>query len=77
MNAGPMDFIEKPAREEILLASFDRALLRAGDMVSPSASQPVIAESLSRLTPRERQVMYLVVKGMPNKEISRRPCGKG
>ncbi|MHB1204986.1 MAG: response regulator, partial [Rhodospirillaceae bacterium] len=70
MNAGAMDFVEKPAREEILLGSIDRALRQAGETGPRSQTQSAAAESLSHLTPRERQVMYLVVEGMPNKEIA-------
>jgi two-component system CheB/CheR fusion protein len=69
MNAGAMDFVEKPAPEEVLLASIDRAL-RQADTATPSTSRSVAAENLSHLTPRERQVMYLVVEGLPNKEIA-------
>ena len=70
MNAGAMDFIEKPAGDEVLLASIDRALSQVGDPLARSVSQTDAADYLSLLTPRERQVMYLVVEGLPNKEIA-------
>jgi two-component system CheB/CheR fusion protein len=70
MKAGAADFLEKPIRTEELLASIERALERAQDSVKLSAWRKTAAERIARLTPRERNVMDLVVQGRPNKIIA-------
>jgi two-component system CheB/CheR fusion protein len=70
MKAGAADFLEKPIRPDELLASIERALERIGDSTKLSAWRRTAAERIARLTPRERDVMDLVVKGRPNKIIA-------
>ena len=70
MKAGAADFLEKPIRPEDLLASIERALERAQDSAKLSLWRKTAAERIARLTPREREVMDLVVQGRPNKIIA-------
>jgi two-component system CheB/CheR fusion protein len=70
MKAGAADFLEKPIRSDELLASIGRALERAQDSLKLSAWHKAAAERIARLTPRERNVMDLVVQGRPNKIIA-------
>lgn len=70
MKAGAIDFIEKPARQETLIASIERALMQARDMSARSAAQNAAAANIASLTAREREVMDLVVQGIPNKQIA-------
>jgi two-component system CheB/CheR fusion protein len=70
MKAGAVDFLEKPVRPDELLASIERALDRIGDSAKLSAWRKTATERIARLTPRERDVMDLVVKGRPNKLIA-------
>ena len=70
MKAGAADFLEKPVRLDKLVASIDRALERAGDSVKHSLWRQAATERLARLTPREREVMDLVIQGRPNKIIA-------
>jgi two-component system CheB/CheR fusion protein len=70
MKAGAVDFLEKPIRSDELLASIERALERIGDSAKLAAWRKTAAERIARLTPRERDVMDLVVKGRPNKIIA-------
>jgi two-component system CheB/CheR fusion protein len=70
MKAGAADFLEKPIRPDELLASIERALERAQDSVKLSHWRRSAAERIARLTPRERDVMDLVVQGRPNKIIA-------
>jgi two-component system CheB/CheR fusion protein len=70
MKAGAVDFLEKPVRPDELLASIERALERIGDSTKLAAWRKTAAERVARLTPRERDVMDLVVKGRPNKIIA-------
>ena len=70
MKAGAMDFIEKPFSNQMLLDRIRDALER--DDAHRSATQQVeeIEKRLARLTPREQEVMQLVVQGRLNKQIA-------
>ena len=70
MKAGAADFLEKPIRSDELLASIARAWERSQDSAKRSAWRKTAAERIAGLTPRERDVMSLVVKGRPNKIIA-------
>jgi len=70
MKAGALDFIEKPVKGEELLASLERAF-----EVTKSASglitlREAAAARAATLTPRQRQVLDLVLAGHPNKNIA-------
>jgi two-component system response regulator FixJ len=67
MKAGAVDFIEKPFSDEVLLASIGAALARGGRQ-----GDPVVDARLESLTPRERDVLELLVVGHPNKVIAHR-----
>jgi two-component system response regulator FixJ len=69
MKAGAVDFLEKPFDDEQLLASVARAVaLRAQDQGRQAAAAAIRAR-LDALSPRERQVLDLLVQGKPNKVI--------
>lgn len=70
MKVGAIDFIEKPTREDALLAAIGRALAQINDNTKRSDGQTAAAASIRALTRRERDVMDLVVEGLPNKEIA-------
>jgi two-component system CheB/CheR fusion protein len=70
MKAGAADFLEKPVRIDQLLASIERACERDKDTNKRSAWRQNAAERLARLTPREREIMDLVIVGRPNKIIA-------
>jgi two-component system, chemotaxis family, CheB/CheR fusion protein len=70
MKAGASDFLEKPIRADELVASIARALERGQDSAKRSAWRKTAAERIAGLTPREREVMDLVVQGRPNKIIA-------
>lgn len=70
MRIGASDFIEKPFSPETLLQSIERAVQKC-DKAFLSADNAVDAQQrLARLTPRETEVMLLLVKGCPNKIIA-------
>lgn len=70
VNAGAMDFIEKPFDDEVLLGRIQRAF----DLdARRHASETEIAEvrrRLEQLTPRERDVLRGIVDGKLNKQIA-------
>ncbi len=70
IQAGAIDFIEKPFNDQSLLDSVHRALEKDAQMRGEASQLANIRERLSRLTPREREVMELVVAGQRNKVIA-------
>jgi FixJ family two-component response regulator len=70
MKAGALDFIEKPFTDDALLEAVQSAILRDGELRAGRAERAVLRERFESLTPRERQVMALVVKGLLNKQIA-------
>jgi two-component system CheB/CheR fusion protein len=70
MKAGAADFIEKPVGAADLLASIHRALELSHDSGKVAAWQVAAAEHLAALTPRQRQIMDLVLAGHPSKNIA-------
>ncbi|MGI4943232.1 MAG: chemotaxis protein CheB [Janthinobacterium lividum] len=70
MKAGAADFIEKPIAVADLLASIDLALERAHDSGKQLAWQASAAKHIAHLTPRQQQIMELVLAGHPSKNIA-------
>jgi len=72
MKAGAVDFIEKPPRESELLDAIHRALKRDREARAARAERTAIERLVTALTPREREVLALVVAGLPNKRVADR-----
>jgi two-component system CheB/CheR fusion protein len=70
MKAGAMDFIEKPVGRGELLDSIERALERSRDTSKLAAWQRNAADHLAGLTPRQRQIMDMVLAGHSSKNIA-------
>lgn len=71
MKLGATDFIEKPFDDERLIGSIKEALAGAGFTAKSSAVSSEIADRISTLSPRERQILDGLVAGLPNKAIAR------
>ena len=70
MRTGASDFIEKPVTSGELLDSIVRALDQSKDLHLVSAGQEIAARHVAGLTPRQRQVMDLVLAGNPSKNVA-------
>ncbi len=71
LRAGALNFLEKPAREDVLLTWVQRALEIDGE-ARRALKQRQSVERYARLTPREHEVLELMVKGHINKVIASR-----
>jgi len=70
MQAGACDFIEKPASEKEILTAIDRAItLCAGGSVLEKL-QGEGMRFMAQLTPRQLEILHLVVEGRANKNIA-------
>lgn len=69
LKKGAVDFLEKPFRSEALLGRIRQALERDAEIRRESERRASITERLARLTPREREILDMVVTGKPNKVI--------
>src|SRR5438477_2808767 len=70
MKAGAVDFLPKPFQSEELLQCVDRALARSVEERRQATEKNKARELLDSLTPREFEVMQLVIAGMLNKQIA-------
>lgn len=72
MKAGAFDFVEKPFNDRILLDLVQRAVAKNLADRQGQAERGDVRARIATLTPRERQVLDLVVAGEPNKGIAYR-----
>ena len=70
MKAGAFEFIQKPFRDQDLLDKINQALRHDAENRIGVARRAEVLRRLESLTPRERQVMDLVVEGGANKVIA-------
>jgi FixJ family two-component response regulator len=67
---GAVDFLPKPVKDSVLLNAIEQALARAALEHGERQEVESLQERLNTLTPREREVMSLVVRGLLNKQIA-------
>ncbi len=70
VKVGAVDFIEKPFNEQVLLDSVHRAIELDGEHRGRVLQLADISACLECLTPREREILELVVAGKRNKVIA-------
>jgi len=72
MKAGAIDYLSKPFRDEDLLSAVEQALVRASEQRVKSSQRKEVRARIATLTPREFDVLKLVIGGMLNKQIAAR-----
>jgi RNA polymerase sigma factor (sigma-70 family) len=70
VKAGALDFVQKPFRDQDLIDRIQEALDQDKRMRRDSADRQEIEQRIESLTPRELEVMDMVVAGNPNKVIA-------
>jgi DNA-binding NarL/FixJ family response regulator len=69
MKAGAFDFLTKPLKSDMLLAAITHALERSRAALVREAEMDQLRTRYASLTPRERDVMALVVSALLNKQV--------
>ena len=72
MKAGAVDFLAKPFRVEDFLAAIDSAVTHDRQARATVSELNVLRERHESLTPREREVLPLIVSGLLNKQAAAR-----
>ena len=70
VKRGAFDFCEKPFSDNALVDRVEQALLLSSERLTARKQEGFLQSRLSDLTERERDVMRLVVEGLPNKLIA-------
>jgi two-component system response regulator FixJ len=72
MKGGAFDFLEKPVNDEILLDVLKSAIREDIHRHAAERAEDATRSRLGRLTPREREVLDLLVEGLSQREIAAR-----
>lgn len=70
IKAGGEDFLIKPVSSEQLLEAVERAITHHNAVLNLKRTREVVLSRIATLTPRERQVFELVIRGKQNKQIA-------
>jgi FixJ family two-component response regulator len=69
MKAGAIEFLMKPFSDDVLLGAIQQAIQGSEAALGHAAALRVLRDRYASLTPREREVMALVVSGLLNKQV--------
>lgn len=70
MKAGAVEFLTKPFREQVLLDAVQHAIERDCEACAQRAALTELRDRYQSLSPREREIIALVVRGLLNKQIA-------
>jgi two-component system response regulator FixJ len=70
VQAGAFDFVEKPFNDQDLLDRMQRAIAHDAERRERDTQQAQLSALFASLTPREREVLDLVVEGLSNKAVA-------
>jgi FixJ family two-component response regulator len=70
MKAGAVEFLTKPLKDDVLLHAIHGAIERSRVALRVDAELRAIKDCYRSLTPREREVMALVIAGLLNKQVA-------
>ncbi len=70
VKRGAFDFCEKPFSDNALVDRVEQAIAQSADILQTQQARNSVRQRFSELTERERDVMRLVVDGLPNKLIA-------
>lgn len=70
MKAGAVEFLTKPVPEDVLITAIDSAIARSRLILERESDLQALRGRYAKLTPRERDVMALVVRGLLNKQVA-------
>ena len=69
MKAGAVEFLTKPIDDDALLSAIRHAIERSSAALGDEGEMQALRDRYTSLTPREREVMKLIVTGMLNKQV--------
>jgi RNA polymerase sigma factor (sigma-70 family) len=69
IKAGAVDFLTKPVSSVQLLQAVERAIAHHNAMRSQKSKLDIVRSRIATLTPREREVFELVIRGQTNKQV--------
>jgi FixJ family two-component response regulator len=70
IKAGAVEFLPKPFRNQDLLDAIQQAIKRDGEALKKRSDLAEVRARYDLLTPREREVMGLVIRGLLNKQVA-------
>lgn len=72
MKAGAQDFLEKPYEPQRLIDAVQSGVDNAAQRFLVYSQARELSDKIAQLTPREREVLVLVIEGLPSQTIARR-----